>query len=58
MNQAQMQIRLERAKNRVREIIAADLLGATVDANGKPKQAIVSMLVAHDDAKEKAAALS
>lgn len=56
MNQAQMQIRLERAKNRVSEIIAADLLGETVDSNGKPEQTIVSMLVAHDDAMEKAAA--
>ncbi|WP_161564067.1 hypothetical protein [Cupriavidus lacunae] len=57
MNQAQMQIRLERAKNRVREIIAADLLGETVDANGKPAQAIVSKPVAHDDAKERTVAL-
>lgn len=55
MNQAQMQIRLERAKDRVREIIAAELLGETVDSNGKPEHAIVSKLVAHYDAKERSA---
>ncbi|TPQ36135.1 hypothetical protein CupriaWKF_33615 [Cupriavidus sp. WKF15] len=52
MNQAQMQVRVARAKNIVREIIAREARGEAVDSDVKFQQPIVSTLAAHGDAKE------
>lgn len=55
MNQAQMQVRVARAKNIVREIIAREARDETVDSDVKLQQPSVSTLAAHGDAKDKAA---
>ncbi|MCY1305373.1 hypothetical protein D9M68_380140 [compost metagenome] len=55
MNQAQMQIRVARAKNIVREIIARETRGETMDSDVKVEQPIVSPVAAPGEAKEKAA---